>query len=63
MEKKTIITLTPCPRCKCSCNKYIGDDKKDYWVRKEVVYSTDCHTLNPILATGFFKIGTTLIKQ
>lgn len=49
--------------CKCDCRHHTGSDGKDYWVRKGIIYSTDCHKDNPIKATGRFSLNKKIIIQ
>ena len=60
-----MIILTPGRICKCSCREYKGNDNKKYWYnyRTNIVYTTDCHHKNPLVATGEFSIDNKIIKQ
>lgn len=52
-----MIILTPGKRCKCTCRRYVAENGENYWIRKGVVYLTDCHKKKePKKAKGIFKI-------
>ena len=53
-----IIILKPDKSCKCFCRRYKDKNGKYYWynIKTHLVYLTDCHEENPILAKGKFKI-------